>query len=132
MDDEPKELTVLETLPDDPADRLVWAESADQAPPICGDVAAGIHAAAEGIGFLHTFFLPHETPNTAEQVRNTALNALEPVFGGGRNLLGVGNPADKRFPLAPSAGCPWPSGSVHRSGNRRDAADLNGPARRVA
>ena len=40
VDDEPKNLTVLETLLDDPAYRLVRAESADQAPPTSGDVAA--------------------------------------------------------------------------------------------
>ena len=41
-----KNLTVLETVLDDPAYRLVGAESADQAPPTSGDVAAGIHATA--------------------------------------------------------------------------------------
>ena len=46
VDDEPKNLTVLETVLDDPAYRLVRAESADQAPPTSGDVAAGIYAAA--------------------------------------------------------------------------------------
>ena len=49
-DDEPKNLTVLETVLDDPAYRLVRAESADQAPPTSGDVAAGIHAAAGSAG----------------------------------------------------------------------------------
>ncbi len=36
VDDEPKNLTVLETVLDDPAYRLVRAESADQAPPTSG------------------------------------------------------------------------------------------------
>jgi hypothetical protein len=35
------------------------------------------------IGFSKALFLSHGTPGTAEQGRNTALNALEPVFGGG-------------------------------------------------
>ena len=36
VDDEPKNLTVLETVLDDPAYRLVRAESADQAAAKCG------------------------------------------------------------------------------------------------
>ena len=36
VDDEPKNLTVLETVLDDPSYRLVRAESADQAAAKCG------------------------------------------------------------------------------------------------
>ena len=31
------------------------------------------------------------------------------------------------LPLAPSSGYSLPSGSIHRSGNNRDAADTSGP-----
>jgi putative ABC transport system substrate-binding protein len=42
---------------------------------------------AEGIGFSNALFLPHGTPNTAEQGRHTAPDVLESVFGRRLNLL---------------------------------------------
>ena len=35
------------------------------------------------------------------------------------------------LPLAPSSGYSLPSGSIHRSGNNRDAADTSGPGRPI-